>query len=150
MVIAQQMENGVHCEIAQFPLQGVAELLSLGGCPLQRDAHIAQRAGVGGGIEIVLSLGRNAGLQLEHGEGQHVGGAVHPPHIQIDLMDALVIGEQNTDLAGQCNILRLQRGKDDGFDSFWNPGGDIYFRFQNDLMGHGGSLSLFSGIYFVL
>ena len=98
-------------EVAQLPLHAVAELLRLGRRPLQRDTHIPQ--GDQAGLRVLLPILRVlSGLQVEHGEGEYVGGPVHLPHLPVNLVDARVVGEEYADLTGQRDPLRFQSGGD--------------------------------------
>ena len=115
MVVAQQMQHRVHHQIRQLPAVGVPVLLGLCLYPLHGQHHVAQRhqprAGVG-----VLRAGQLSGRQLELRKAQHVGGPVHLPHVQIDLMDARVTGHQHVHLAGEVHPLHGQRCADDPAD----------------------------------
>ena len=57
--------------------------------------------------------GQLAGLQVELREAEHIRGPVYLPHIQIDLMDGLVIGQQHVHLTGEIHPLCRQSGADD-------------------------------------
>ena len=115
VVIAQQVEDGVDRQIGELPLDAVAELLGLGLGPLHGDDHVPQGAQAGLRVQFILPLagGRHAGGKLQHGEGEHVGGRVDLPLLQVDLPDPLVGGQQHVHPAGDGNLLRLQSGGDD-------------------------------------
>ena len=57
--------------------------------------------------------GSSPGCQVKLRETEHIRGSVHLPHIQIDLMDGLVIGQQHVHLTGKIHPLRRQSGADD-------------------------------------
>ena len=57
--------------------------------------------------------GQLAGLQVKLRETEHIRGPVYLPHIQIDLMDGLVIGQQHVHLTGKNPPLCRQSGADD-------------------------------------
>ena len=59
------------------------------------------------------SSGSSPGCQVKLREAEHIRGPVHLPHIQIDLMDGLVIGQQHVHLTGKIHPLRRQSGADD-------------------------------------
>ena len=100
-------------QIGRLPLRAVAVLLSLGLCPLQGEHHVPKGHQAGAGIRLhVVQGGRRAGDQVEHGEGEHIGGAVHVPLLSIDGVDALVVGKQHVHLAGEGHPLRLQDSGD--------------------------------------
>ena len=98
-------------QIGQLPAVGVAVLLGLGGHPLHGDHHVPQGHQAGARVG-VLRTGQLAGGQVEGGEAQHIGGPVHLPHIQVNLVDGLVVGEAHVHLAGEIHPLRRQGGAD--------------------------------------
>ena len=91
----------------------MAVLLPLGPGPLQGDHHVSQgqKAGLRVGVGVVCR--RLAGNELEHREAEHVGGPVHLPLLQVDLVDARVVGEEHVHLAGDGHPLGLQGRRDD-------------------------------------
>ena len=112
MVIAQQVQHGVHHQIRQLPAVGMAVLLGLRRHALHGDHHVPQGHQSGAGVG-VLPAGQLAGLQVKLRETEHIRGPVYLPHIQIDLMDGLVIGQQHVHLTGKIHPLCRQSGADD-------------------------------------
>lgn len=112
VVVAQQVQHGVYRQIRQLPAVGVPVLLRLRLYPLHGDDHIPQGHIAGAGVG-VLHAGQLTGRQLELREAQHVGGAIHPPHVQIDGVDARVARDQHVHLAGKVHPLGGQRRADD-------------------------------------
>ena len=129
-------------QIAHLPLQAVAILLGLGRRPLQGDAHIPQGTQPRLRVQVLLVLGRLSRGQLEHREGQHVGGPVNVPHVGVDLADTRVVGEQHADLAGQGHPLRRQGRGDDPPQALLQALGHSDLRVDQNLMVHD-PLSLF-------
>ena len=115
VVIAQQVEDGVDGQVGHLTLDAVAELLGLLLGPVHGDDHVAQGAQAGLQVQLLLVLpgGGHAGGQLQHGEGQHVGGAVDVPVFQVDFPDALVVGEEDVHGAADVHLFCLQGGGDD-------------------------------------
>ena len=106
------MQHGVHHQIRQLPAVGVTVLLGLGRHMLHGDHHVPQRNQSRAGVGVLLT-GQLAGRQVEFRKAQHVGGAIHLPHVQIDLMDPRVVGQQHVDLTGEGHALGGQRRADD-------------------------------------
>ena len=95
-------------EIPYLPTGGVAELLGLGNGPLQRDTHIPQ--GHETGVRVLVFapvLGKLPGRELKHGKAQNIRGLVNVSGGAVNLLDALVVGDQDVDFAFGGNPLRL-------------------------------------------
>ena len=100
-------------QVGRLPLRAVAVLRPLGFRPLQGEHHVPQRDQSGARVGLyVVQGGRRTGGKLEHGEGEHVGGPVHAPLLQVDGVDTRVVGEEHVHLAGEGHALRVQDGGD--------------------------------------
>ena len=82
---------------------------------LHGDDHVSQGHQPGAGVGVLL-IGQLAGRQVEFRKAQHVGGAIHLPHVPIDLMDPRVVGQEHIDLTGEGHALGCQRRADDPAD----------------------------------
>ena len=113
MVIAQQVQDGVDCQIARLAAERIAEALGLIPRTLERDSHIAQRQQTGLRIDVLLHVLRELPRrELEHRKRQHICLAVNVPHGAVDGADARVIRDEHVDLAGNVHMLGLQRSGD--------------------------------------
>ena len=84
-------------QIAQLPLHTVAVLLRLGGGPLQRDAHIPQ--GHQPGVRVLVLFPRLLPRrEVEHGEGEHVGGSFHTAEALVQLGHGRIVHKADGDL----------------------------------------------------
>ena len=115
VVVAEQVQHGVDAEVTQLAGKAVSELVRLRLRALDRDAHVAQRHGVGAGIPVGLRR-MLAGPEVKHREAQNVGGAVDAAHLAVDLLNAFVVREQDIDLARQRHALERERGVDRFFE----------------------------------
>ena len=79
---------------------------------LHGDDHVPQRHQPGARVRVLLR-GQLAGVKVELREAQHIRSPVHLPHVTVDGVDILVIGQQHVHLAGYCHTLRRQSGADD-------------------------------------
>ena len=97
MVVAEQMQHGVHREILRLVLKSAAVLLALRFGTLEREDHVAQVAAV---RVIVHFVDR---------EREHVRRPVHAALLAVDGVDALVVRERDADLARLVHALGAQR-----------------------------------------
>ena len=105
MVIPEQMQDAVHREIADLMLRTVPELFSLRGGAFGVQRHIPQDQTSGPGVDI------------SHGEGEHVRGPVHLPKIPVENVDARVVRQKHGQLAGVFDFLLVQHGLRRLFDA---------------------------------
>ena len=99
MVVAQEMKHGVYGQVLRLVGISAAVLLSLCLHSLQAQHHISQIAAA------------RVRVGLIDGEAEHVRGRVHSPVLQIDGVNAFVVGKQHADLARLADGLAFQGGR---------------------------------------
>ena len=113
MVVAHQVEQRMGQQIAKLPALAVTVLLGLRRRPGTGNDDIAQHAGmqlrIPLGLETLFAVPcRVPGGVAHRGKAEHIGGPVHAALFPVDLMDALVPGQQHMHRAGQHHALRRQ------------------------------------------
>lgn len=120
MVVAQQMQDGVHSQIADLPVEAVAELLALLLAFRNGDHHVPQQDIARLRVALAVVGAEGAGRQPVHGERQHVRLPVHAAKLAVYLPYAGPVRKQDAHRAFFLHALGVQGG---GHSPFHQGGG---------------------------
>ena len=105
MIVAEQVQHGVHGQIADLVREAVAVGLGLLGAALHGDDHVAEHGAVGLIVPLAGIGGECAGRELVHRKRQHVRRAVHAALLAVDGVDDGVVRERHVELARNGHAL---------------------------------------------